>query len=501
MSQAVLVVGAGPVGLTMAADLARYRVPVRIIDKAPARTDKSKALVIWSRSLELMARMGCADRFVAAGMKVTAANIVAGGERIARIGLDMAGTPYPYALMIPQSETERLMEEELNSRGVYVERQLELVGFASGDDGVTAILRHADGREESIETPWLIGSDGAHSAVRHGLGMAFEGNTIPTDWALADVHLSGEGVPVGELGIYWHTEGILALFPITPGRWRVIADVGITQLGAHRSDPTLEEIQALLDQRGPGGIQATEPIWLSCFTINERKVADYSTGRVFLTGDAAHIHSPAGGQGMNTGMQDAFNLAWKLALVSRGLASPDPLIASYSVERSEVGRQVLAAAGNLTKVAMLRGRVRQSLRNHIGALLFGLTPVRRSMTNTMSELSIGYPKGPLTEEHAGQHSGPAAGSRAPVLPDADPIGGGDTPRFTLFGHAGPQSAALISRRPDQLEPQVRPPFAPDGLWLVRPDGYVAATAAGGDWARIGTHLDAILGKSRDIDGV
>jgi 2-polyprenyl-6-methoxyphenol hydroxylase-like FAD-dependent oxidoreductase len=491
MNQNVLVVGAGPVGLTMAAELARYGVPVRVIDKAGARTDKSKALVLWSRTLELIDRMGCSASFVEAGMKATASNIIAGGRQIAHIRLDPVETPHPYALMLPQSETERLMEQHLNALGAQVEREVELTRFAAENDRVVAVLRHPYGHEETVEPAWLIGCDGAHSAVRHGLGMQFEGETLPSNWVLADVHLAGVRTPPDEMDMYWHSDGVLALFPITRDRYRIIADVGDAQAGAHQSDPTLEEVQALLDRRGPGGIEASSPIWLAGFVINERKVADYRAGRVFLVGDAAHIHSPAGGQGMNTGMQDAFNLAWKLALVGRGLADPKPLLDSYSIERSEVGRQVLANAGHLTAIAIVKGGLLQELRNHVASLIFGLSPVRRAMTNTLTELSIGYPHSPLTQ--AGRHvrSGPVAGARAPVLGVDPPVGSGDTPYFALFAHASPACAALIARHRDLLEPEPRPSFGEDGIWLVRPDGYVALAAAGNEPDKISAYFDQV----------
>ena len=170
---------------------ARFGVAIRIVDKSAQRTDKSKALVLWSRTLELIDRMGCGEAFVDAGFKVNAANIVAGSRTVAHVRLDLIDTPHPYALMLPQSETERLMEQHLNTCGVQVERQVELVRFVLGADMVTATLRHADGREETLQAAWLIGCDGAHSAVRHGLGMQFEGDTLPSDWILADVHLAG----------------------------------------------------------------------------------------------------------------------------------------------------------------------------------------------------------------------------------------------------------------------------------------------------------------------
>jgi 2-polyprenyl-6-methoxyphenol hydroxylase-like FAD-dependent oxidoreductase len=315
MDNQVLVVGAGPVGLTMAAELARYGVSVRIIEKAERRTDKSKALVLWSRTLELLDRAECADAFVAAGHKVDAANIIAGGKTIGHISFAGVRSVYPYALMLPQSETERLLEDHLAGLGVRVERQVELVTFSDNGTTVSATLQHADGRQETLETAWLIGCDGAHSMVRHRLGLSFLGETLQTDWILADIHIPDAALPASELAIYWHEDGALAVFPISPGRYRVIADTGRSE-GAHPPDPTLDQVQAVVDRRGPGGLVVSNPVWMAAFRINERKVADYRSGRVFVTGDAAHVHSPAGGQGMNTGMQDAINLAWKLALVS-----------------------------------------------------------------------------------------------------------------------------------------------------------------------------------------
>ena len=174
----------------MAAELSRYGIPIRIIEKAPQRTDKSKAIVLWSRTLELLDRTGSGQKFVAAGFKVTGANIIAGDQQIAHVHLDEVKTPHPYALMLPQSDTERLLDEHLNTYGVKVERQVELVKFTPAADKVSATLRHVDGHEETIEVAWLIGCDGAHSTVRHGLNLAFEGDTLMSDWMLADVHLT-----------------------------------------------------------------------------------------------------------------------------------------------------------------------------------------------------------------------------------------------------------------------------------------------------------------------
>ncbi len=487
----VLVVGAGPVGLAMAVELARYGVSVRIIDKAPQRTDKSKALVLWSRTLELIDRMGCTQTFIDAGLKATVANIVAGTEKIARITLDGVSSPYRFALMLPQSDTERLLEQQLNARGVALERAVELTEFESSSDGVLSTLRHADGREETLASSWLLGCDGAHSTVRHQLGMEFTGHTLPSNWLLADLHLDGVSNP-GEITVSWHSDGVLAFFPITKTRYRVIADISGDTGTPKPPDPTLEQVQAVIAARGFRGVRATEPIWLAGFQINERKVSNYRAGRVFLAGDAAHIHSPAGGQGMNTGIQDACNLAWKLALVCHGTCAGEALLDSYSIERSAIGDEVLRAAGRMTEVATLRGGIKQSIRNHLTALVFGLAAVEHKAADTLTELSIGYPRSPLTV--SGSHvGGPDAGQRAPIRDQEPPIGAGDKPLFAVCCDPSDQVLQLIEKYPGLLEPAVRRPYQAGGLWLVRPDGYVALATKDDRWSEAAGYLDRISG--------
>jgi 2-polyprenyl-6-methoxyphenol hydroxylase-like FAD-dependent oxidoreductase len=488
MAAKVLVVGAGPVGLTMAAELARFGVPVRIIDKAAQPTDKSKALVLWSRTLELLDRAGCSGMFVAAGHKVVAANMIAGDRVIGHVGLTGVASPYPFALMLPQSETERLLGEHLASVGVTVERQVEAASFNQTATGVTTVLRRPDGAEERLETEWLIGCDGAHSAIRHGLGLEFEGDTLQTDWMLADVHISGFEIPETEMTVFWHSEGMLVSFPISAGRYRIVADIGASK-GAHPTDPTLAEAQSVVDRRGPGGLTLSDPIWLSGFRINERKVKDYRSGRVFVAGDAAHVHSPAGGQGMNTGMQDAINLAWKLALACHSSPTAEALLASYSPERSAVGEQVLKQAGMLTAIGVMRNPVAQTVRNFVGGLALGLAPVRRAMADNLTEITIGYPKSPLNGSHGA--GGPAPGERVPPVAGQTPVGAGDRPKFALFADAGADVDDLIAEHADLLEAAPRPPLETGGAWLVRPDGYVAASAKAGDEKSLAKHLDGL----------
>ena len=226
MDTQVLVVGAGPVGLTMAAELTRYGVPVRIVEKAAQPTDKSKAIVVWSRTLELFDRAGCSDTLVAAGHKVNAANIIGGNKVVGHLNIaTTVDSPYNYALILPQSETERLLENHLASLGVRVERQVEATAMRKNDGGVATVLRHADGREETLQTEWLVGCDGCHSMVRHALGLSFLGETLQSNWILADIHLKGYPYPDSEIATYWHELGILLMMPITPGRYRIIADI------------------------------------------------------------------------------------------------------------------------------------------------------------------------------------------------------------------------------------------------------------------------------------
>lgn len=432
--QDVLIIGAGPVGLTLAAALTHHGLKCRIIDKAPAPTDKSKALVVWSRTSELLDKLGLADTFVQAGRKARGASIYSGGNRLVHVEIAGVDSPFGFPLMIPQSETERLLTEHLSRLGIAVERRVELVAFTEHASAVAGTLRHVDGREEAFETAWLAGCDGAHSTVRHTLEMPFTGSAEPNDWFLADIHVHGPLEP-DEVSVFWHEKGVLAFFPISPGRFRVIADLGAAE-AAKRPDPSLADVQAKVDERGPGSLTLSDPVWLANFRINERKVSDYRRGRVMLAGDAAHIHSPAGGQGMNTGMQDAFNLAWKLALVQRGLGQAEPLLGSYSVERSAVGDQVLRAAGAMTTMATLRNPVAQFLRNHIAPVLTSFGFVQDRLKNQLCELSINYRHSPLSaEDWPRTAGGAAAGDRIPDAPLATPAGD----QTTLF-------AALRDRR-------------------------------------------------------
>jgi 2-polyprenyl-6-methoxyphenol hydroxylase-like FAD-dependent oxidoreductase len=491
----LLIVGAGPVGLTMAAEAARYGLSVRIIDKAAHPTTTSKALVLWSRTLELIDRMGCTQGFLDAGIQAHRSSIRHGRTVLGQAQFDDVPSAYNYGLMIPQRDTERLMAAHLASFGVTVEREVELTGFSAEPDHVEAQLRHPDGRDETVRAGWLVGCDGAHSTVRHGLGLAFDGQPQGDDWILGDVRLEGDGAPPGdEVAVYLHRDGLFVVFPIPGGRSRVVGTLGNTDPAHPRPDPTLDEIQALADGRTGGGFRAVDPVWLSSFRVHERKVTEYRQGRVFVAGDAAHIHSPAGGQGMNTGMQDAINLAWKLALVTRGAAGP-ALLDSYSPERSAVGDIVLRNATRLTDMATLSNPTAQAVRNLALRFALGFHAVQDRMAVTMSETDIAYRDSPLSVGGKGAPRGLAAGERLlPALYDGAPPGAGTTPRFVLFG-AGDEAAALAARFPSLVEAPPRTPPDPGRLLIVRPDGYIGLSVDAEHWDEAETYLRDLAAES------
>jgi 2-polyprenyl-6-methoxyphenol hydroxylase-like FAD-dependent oxidoreductase len=481
----ILIVGAGPVGLTAAAELARYGVRVRIIDRSPLPTETSKALVVWSRTLELMDRMGCTQDFLETGLRARGASMRSGATVLGHTRLDAIASDYNFALMIPQRDTERLMAEHLHAFGIKVERQVELMSFAEAADGVKAQLSHVDGRQETVETPWLIGCDGAHSTVRHGIGVEFQGSTQGDDWLLADVRLEGTDAPVGdEIATYLHHDGPFVVFPIPGGRARIIGTIGKTDPAHPRPDPTLADVQTMVDKRAGGGFRAVEPVWLTNFRINERKVSDYRRGRIFLAGDAAHIHSPAGGQGMNTGMQDVINLAWKLALVTHGQAA-STLLDSYSPERTAVGDMVLRNAGRLTDLATLANPAAQTARNFALRILLGFHAVQDKMATTMSEIEIAYTGSPLS-------SGPSGGARwAPERYHGAPPGSGSEPRFVLYTADLKKGATLTARFPSLLEAKPRMSHEPQKLLIVRPDDYVGFSSDQATWGEAERYLQRL----------
>jgi 2-polyprenyl-6-methoxyphenol hydroxylase-like FAD-dependent oxidoreductase len=420
----VLVVGAGPTGLMMASELARHGICCRIIDKAPRPSQLSKALAIHARTLEVFESIGIVDSFVAAGVKAHGGSIYANRKRIVHFLFDRLESRYNYALMLPQDETEVLLSRHLESLGVKVERSVELCAIRQDADSVTATLRLADGGEERCRAEYLVGCDGAHSTVRHALNIGFLGAEYEENFALADIKVDSN-LPDDEIVGFAGDKGIVFFFPITHGRYRIIADVVATG----SEDPTLEELQKIVDEQCHIEARLHDPKWTAYFKIHRRQAVAYRMGRAFLAGDAAHIHSPAGGQGMNTGLQDAYNLAWKLAATLQGRVTP-AVLDSYAAERHAVGRQVLTTTDAMTRMMELRNPIAAHIRNRLASALSSLEVFQSLARRNMSELAVNYRDSPIVAEYregvfgtfAALGGGPHAGDRAPdadglLLPD------------------------------------------------------------------------------------
>jgi 2-polyprenyl-6-methoxyphenol hydroxylase-like FAD-dependent oxidoreductase len=523
----VLVVGAGPTGLTMANELARLGVRCRLIDKAPQPSPFSKALGVQARTLEYFERIGIADAAVAGGRRLHGINVFSGGRRIVHLNFDQIASRYNFVLVLPQSETERLLGEHLGPLGLAAERGVELVSLRQEPDGVEAVLRRP-GTEERLRVPWLIGCDGAHSAARHLLGIPFEGKAFEEAFSLADLRLESDA-PDDEITVYLSHGNIVGLFPM-PGaqRCRIVIEHPVQQ--SADSEPTLAEFQEALEACGLRGARLSDPVWTARFRISQRRVARYRQGRVFLAGDAAHIHSPVGGQGMNTGIQDACNLAWKLALVEAGRGRPD-LLDSYQQERQTLGKKLLRATEAMTRLILWRHPVAVAVRDRVASLLTSLDSVQDMIRGAVSELAVNYRNSPIVHDHTEQSAagrvagwfhagaGPRAGDRALDGP-AERLGDGGPVRLfelmpgtrhTLLWFAGRRTGPDDARRRrealgavadeygDLIDPYVvvlAPAESPsesehapvlldaggalhraygaDGevLFLIRPDGYI-----------------------------
>ena len=389
-----LVVGAGPIGLTMALDLTLRGIKCRIVDKLEQPSDKSKAIAIHSRTLELLEGLGISDKFLEAGHKIHGTNIYNGTTKLVHLSMDEIGGPFPYALAVPQNITERILTDELATHGVHVERGVELVDFTDSGDLVSVELKHSDGTKETVPTNWLLGCDGAHSTVRHKLGLEFDGGAYERPFATVDCYVDWNNSE-DELFGFISDGGSVFFFPLGNKRYRIVAD---GQPGASKQDITLEEAQAIVDKNCYPGIKLHDPVWLAWFNIHHRSVKQYRQGRTFVCGDAAHVHSPALGQGMNTGMQDAINLAWKIELVEKGIADPK-LLDSYNLERHPIGQALLKRTDLVTKLITIRSHIGQEVRNHLMPLLAEQEVVQHRALQTLSMNGLNYRHSSIVSQH------------------------------------------------------------------------------------------------------
>jgi 2-polyprenyl-6-methoxyphenol hydroxylase-like FAD-dependent oxidoreductase len=487
----VLVAGAGPCGLMMGSELRRRGVHARVIDKAATPTTQSRAIGVHARTLEILSDLGGADDLVARGMKVKGAAMRSGTQLLASVDFSGLDTRFPYILCVSQVETEAVLASLLTKHGGSVERTKELATLEQDDDGVTARL--ADG--ETIRARFVVGCDGAHSAVRHAIGASFEGHAYPETFVLADVKIMGDFPEEARdvVATWFHEEGVVAVFPLRGERGRLI----VTHGEALGDAPTAAGLSALVTKRVGRDVRLEDATWIAPFKIHCRQVGAYRDRRVFLAGDAAHIHSPVGGQGMNTGLQDAHNLAWKLALVCQR-AADESILDSYQEERHVIAKSVLTQTDFATKAGTLTGLL-APLRNQVMRFVAGFEPVRRQIAHEASELRVGYPKSPIVEEHGKPRV--RAGAR---LPDELVVAGGREVWLSSLVDGRFATVLAVCCDVPEIPPRLRERmraltvtvkdgshFSSPSLSVVRPDLYVGFASAPGDPRALLRWLDTI----------
>jgi 2-polyprenyl-6-methoxyphenol hydroxylase-like FAD-dependent oxidoreductase len=497
-------VGAGPTGLVMALWLTRLGIPVRIIDKTPEPGTTSRAVAVQARTLEFYRQIGLADTVIARGREVAAATLWVAGRQVARAVFGDMGagiSPYAYAFIFPQDEHERLLIDRLADAGVLVERETELVDYAERGDCIVAHLKRADGRVEGCEAAFITGCDGAHSRVRETLSIGFPGGTYEHLFYVADVEARG-AVMNGDVHVALDRTDFLAVFPLKGAhRARLVGTV--RDEAAHRRDSlTWDDVSKRVIEWMRIDVERVN--WFSTYQVHHRVADRFRGGRAFLLGDAAHIHSPVGGQGMNTGIGDAVNLAWKLAAVLQGRAD-DRILDTYEPERIAFARRLVATTDQAFTGVTSSTALARVLRLHVVPFLlpslFAVTPFRRLAFRTISQTAIHYRRSGLSEGQAGSIHG---GDRLPwVRVDSSQRRADNfAPLTTLswqvhvYGGARPEIYALCAERHLPLhefawQPAMqRAGLHRDGLYLVRPDGYVALATMVQSATVLASYLDA-----------
>ncbi|EJL99679.1 2-polyprenyl-6-methoxyphenol hydroxylase-like oxidoreductase [Pseudomonas sp. GM102] len=479
----VLIIGAGPTGLVLALWLSKLGIRVRIIDKTSTPGTTSRALAVQARTLELYSQLDLSDAVVQNGHKVAAANFWVKGEPVARLPLSTIGeglTPYAFLEIYPQDEHERLLIERLEAFGITVERDTELQSFEETGDGITARLRLPDGQQETCQACYLAGCDGARSIVRKTLDTGFPGGTYQQIFYVADVQARGPTFN-GELHVDLDEADFLAVFPLSDeGRARLIgtvrderADRAETLQFEDVSSRAIEHLKVQIDQVN----------WFSTYRVHHRVADHFRTGRAFLLGDAAHVHSPAGGQGMNTGIGDAINLAWKLATVLSGGATTK-LLDSYETERIAFARRLVATTDRVFSFVTSDGPIADLVRIRVAPFLIpkmiSFEAAREFLFRTVSQTTLNYRGMPLSEGVAGHVHG---GDRLPWAHDGE----GDNfeslkdPSWQVHVYGDTSDEMIAWCTEHHLPLQVfdwRPAFetvglARNGFYLLRPDTYVA----------------------------
>jgi 2-polyprenyl-6-methoxyphenol hydroxylase-like FAD-dependent oxidoreductase len=475
----VLIVGAGPVGLFLANECARRGVRYRIVETQASQSSHSKALAIFPRTLEILDMAGLVGPFLEHANRVTSVAVMTRGRTLARMRFAPEQSPYPFVAMVPQNVTERLLVEQLHRAGGAVEYETTFVSATQRGDGVGVTLDR-QGETFQLEASFVVGCDGAHSPVRHLLDLPFEGGAYESTFLLADIE-TGADLPADELQLCPDESGPLAIFPMSAARRRIVAIVARTEGDA----PSLDFVRRILAERAPAGLNVDVLNWSSYFRIHHRQTRQLRVGRIFLAGDAAHIHSPFGGQGMNTGLQDVWNLAWKLDLAVRGHAT-ESLLDSYTAERRPVIKAVIKTTDLLTKAMGTPNKVAQALRDTLIPAVSRWAPFQHAFVKRLSGLGIDYRRSPIV-----------AGAGERFFDESVRGGHGIGSRFLLVSSDRAPAAAkdATNHLAESLHDIVELRFENrDDTVLVRPDGYVAYAARNGKNASALSSVRSLLAQ-------
>ncbi|KAL3466796.1 FAD binding domain-containing protein [Aspergillus heterothallicus] len=492
----VLIVGAGPTGLVTALWLVRQGISIRIVEKAQTDASTSRALAIQARTLELYRQLDLADDIVAKGHKIQATNVWSEGSHRGRIPIGDIGsglTPYPFIHIFSQDQHERLLEDRLNSLGVQVERDLELVDFTENETSVTVQLKYranSNGKEdvEKCEATFIVGCDGAHSAVRRVTGIDYTGATYSHIFFVADIEGSGPTIN-GEAHVTFNQSEFMLLFPYDDNcRARISGAVDDTAAGKG-VDITFEDVRSEMVRTLK--LQIDKVNWFSTYRSHHRVAASFRKGRAFLVGDAAHIHSPVGGQGMNTGIGDAINLAWKLAAVIKGQAGLD-LLDSYETERRAFATQLVNTTDSGFNLVISQSFFAQTLRTwvvpYVAPLLAKINHARHKVFQRVSQIMINYRHSSLSTGATGYVNG---GDRLPWVPVGD-VDNFDSlksitwqvhvygePKEDLLGWCQSKNIPLHIFSWDEKYHDAG--LQANSAYLIRPDTYIAVAEPSGNF--------------------
>jgi 2-polyprenyl-6-methoxyphenol hydroxylase-like FAD-dependent oxidoreductase len=379
----ILIAGAGPSGLSLATCLALHGIDFVLVDRLEAPPTTSRAAAVHARTLEVLESLGVTEAMVSAGRTMAAVAMRDHDTILMRIGFEQLRSRYRFILTLPQNETEAILADRLSRLGGSVHRGQEAVALVPDSDGVAVTLRDPAGALTRVRTRYVVGADGYHSVVRQAAGIGFTAGTYAETFMLADVRMDWP-LPPDELQLFLARDGLMLVAPFSGNRFRIVATVAQAA-----PEPSMGDVQAILDARGPRASpgRVHEMVWSSRFHIHHGVAERFRAGGLFLVGDAAHVHSPAGGQGMNIGIQDAVALGNRLAAVISG-QQPDSHLDGYDTERRKVAQKVVAMTDQMTRMGTLTSPVGQRLRN-LGLMAAGRLPtVRQKIATRMAELYL-----------------------------------------------------------------------------------------------------------------